>query len=174
MGPGPDFTADAITLGIQDFINQEGTRIPSSSDSPKYWRQAFVVLTRDFSQVQTFVNDVDSLRRRWKNDFAEATRGLGNIDTFLSTTFRLTHIPNMVGVAAYYAENDQNQHAFGAATNGRVDELWWNQSLGELGAFTQWHAQAIDNSAYTRPHWKGTVVKDTPGEIVGIAGYFSP
>jgi hypothetical protein len=171
-GSTTDFTANAITLSIQEFINQEGVRIPPSSDSPKYWRQAFVVLTKDISQVQAFVNDVDSLRRRWKNDFVEATSGLGNIDTFLSTLFRLTHIDNIVGVAGYYAENDEHQHAI-VATNNKVNEIWWNPSLGEQGALTQWHAQAIENSAFTPPHWEGTLVKDTPGTIVSVAGYYS-
>jgi hypothetical protein len=171
-GSFTDFTANPVTLNVQDFINHEGVRIPSSSDSPKYWREAFVVLTSDINQVQTFVNTVDSLRIRWKNDFIEATEGLGKIDTFLSTLFRLTHISNIVAVGAYYADIDQHQHAL-VATSNKVSELWWSSFHGEQGALTQWHANNIKDSAFTLPHWEGVLIDDTPGNIVAIAGYYS-
>ena len=48
-----------------------------------------------------------------------------------------------------------------------------NTSLGEQGVLTQWHAIAINDSAFTPPHWEGIVIEDTPGGVVGIAGYYA-
>lgn len=82
-GSTTDFTATPVRLNVQHFIAQEGNRIPTVAAAPKYWRQAFIVLTRDIHRVATLVETVDLLRQRWERDFVEATKGLGRVDTVL-------------------------------------------------------------------------------------------
>ncbi len=78
-----DFTATPVRLNINNFIAQEGPRMPTVGISPKYWRQAFILLTKDIHKVHELVDTVDFLRLRWEQDFMEATKGLGRIDTVL-------------------------------------------------------------------------------------------
>jgi hypothetical protein len=78
-----DFTATPVRLNVQNFIAQEGPRIPAVSAAPKYWRQAFIVLTKDIHRVHDLVETADQLRLRWERDFMEATKLLGRIDTVL-------------------------------------------------------------------------------------------
>jgi hypothetical protein len=82
-GSATDFTATPVRLNIQNFIAQEGPRIPNVAAAPKYWRQAFIMLTNDIYRVHDLVDTVDFLRLRWERDFMEATKGLGRIDTVL-------------------------------------------------------------------------------------------
>lgn len=82
-GSTTTFTATPVRLNVQNFIAQEGPRIPNVSVSPKYWRQAFIVLTKDIHKVHDLVDTVDFLRLRWERDFTEMTKGLGRIDTVL-------------------------------------------------------------------------------------------
>jgi hypothetical protein len=84
-GSTTDFTATPVRLNVQNFIAQEGSRTPSVTAAPKYWRQAFIVLTNDIHRVHDLVDTVDFLRLRWEQDFAEATKGLGRIDTVLDS-----------------------------------------------------------------------------------------
>ena len=71
------------------------------------------------------------------------------------------------------ADNDSDQDVIVSNTRNKVYEIWLNTSLGEQGVLTQWHAIAINDSAFTPPHWEGIVIEDTPGGVVGIAGYYS-
>jgi hypothetical protein len=82
-GSTTDFTATPVRLNVQNFIAQEGPRIPTAATAPKYWRQAFIVLTKDIHKVADLVETVDFLRLRWERDFMEATKLLGRIDTVL-------------------------------------------------------------------------------------------
>ena len=82
-GSSTDFTATPVRLNLQNFVSQEGARTPSVSTAPKYWREAFIVLTGDIHRVHDLVDAVDLLRQRWERDFREATKGLGQIDTVL-------------------------------------------------------------------------------------------
>jgi hypothetical protein len=82
-GSTTDFTATPVRLNIQNFIAQEGPRVPSVAASPKYWREAFIVLTKDIHKAHDLVDTVDFLRLRWERDFMEATKGLGRVDTVL-------------------------------------------------------------------------------------------
>jgi hypothetical protein len=82
-GSTTTFTATPARINIQNFIAQEGPRIPAVATAPKYWRQAFIVLTKDIHKVHDLVDTVDFLRLRWEQDFPEMTKGLGRIDTVL-------------------------------------------------------------------------------------------
>lgn len=82
-GSTTTFTATPARLNIQNFIAQEGPRIPNVASAPKYWRQAFIVLTKDIHKVHDLVDTTDFLRLRWERDFMEATKDLGRVDTVL-------------------------------------------------------------------------------------------
>ena len=82
-GSTTTFTATPARLNIQNFIAQEGPRIPGAAAAPKYWRQAFIVLTKDIHKVHDLVDTIDFLRLRWELDFPGMTKGLGRIDTVL-------------------------------------------------------------------------------------------
>lgn len=82
-GSSTDFTATPARVNIQHVIAQEGPRVPAASSSPKHWREAFIVLTRNIHGVHDLVETVDTLRLRWERDFSEATKYLGRIDTVL-------------------------------------------------------------------------------------------
>ena len=82
-GSTTDFTATPVRLNIQNFIAQEGPRVPNVAAAPKYWREAFIVLTNDVHRVHDLVDTADFLRLRWERDFMEATKGLGRLDTVL-------------------------------------------------------------------------------------------
>lgn len=82
-GSTTDFTATPVRLNMQNFTAQEGARIPGVGTAPKYWRQAFIVLTKDIHRVHDLVETVDFLRQRWETDFYQMTKGLGRIDAVL-------------------------------------------------------------------------------------------
>lgn len=82
-GSTTTFTATPVRLNVQNFIAQEGPRIPSAATAPKFWRQAFIVLTKDIHKVHDLVDTTDFLRLRWEKDFFEMTKNLGRVDTVL-------------------------------------------------------------------------------------------
>ena len=82
-GSTTDFAATPVRLNIQNFIAQEGSRAPNVAAAPKSWREAFIVLTNDIHRVHDLADTVDFLRLRWEQDFMEATKGLGRLDTVL-------------------------------------------------------------------------------------------
>ena len=77
------FSGDKKPLSTQNFTLAEGTRVPDVAASQKSFKNAFVVLTGDANASRGLVNTVDSLRTRFQDDFYQATRGLGEIDTRL-------------------------------------------------------------------------------------------
>jgi len=85
---GNQFSADKKSLSVQDFINAEGPRIPDVTDSQKTFKNAFVVLTGNAEASKGLVSTVDSLRVRFENDFLEATRNIGEVDTRLRVPSR--------------------------------------------------------------------------------------
>lgn len=82
-GTTDQVTATPVRLNVGHFIAQEGGRTPSVSTAPKFWREAFIVLTNDIHRVHDLVDGVDGLRQRWEGDFLAATKGLGRVDTVL-------------------------------------------------------------------------------------------
>ncbi|MBL9137783.1 MAG: hypothetical protein JNK85_18075 [Verrucomicrobiales bacterium] len=78
-----DFSATPVRLNIKDFIAQEGPRVPAFADAPKQWRQAFIVLTLDIHKVHDLADKTDAARYRWEQEFRNATKGRGQVDTLL-------------------------------------------------------------------------------------------
>ena len=77
------YSANKKLLTTQNIIWSEGPRIPDVATSQKLFKNAFVVLTGDMERVHDLVDQVDGLRLRFENDFYEATKTLGRVDTTL-------------------------------------------------------------------------------------------
>ncbi len=84
------------TLNIQNITWAEGERVPSVTTSQKLIKNAFVVLTGDMDKVHDLVDRVDFLRLRFEEDFYEATKNLGRIDTTLGPLRGVELTPSQV------------------------------------------------------------------------------
>ena len=80
---GNSYSADKKPLDVHDIIRAEGERTPSAADSQRIFKNAFVVLTGNIENAHDLVDMVDGLRRRFENDYFQATKTLGRIDTSL-------------------------------------------------------------------------------------------
>lgn len=80
---GNVYTADKKLLTGQNIVWAEGNRDPSYADSKKLFKHAFVVLTGDMDEVHDLADRVDFHRLRYEDDFHEATKTLGQVDTTL-------------------------------------------------------------------------------------------
>jgi len=122
-GSATDFTATPVRLNIQNFIAQEGPRIPNVATAPKYWREAFIVLTNDIHIVHDLVDTVDDLRLRWEKDFIQATKGLGYMDTVLD--FRPGRItPSQIAELTSGGYTNLHRHLVGANDLQVVSTQW--------------------------------------------------
>ncbi len=80
---GNVYSADKKRLTTQNIIWAEGGRVPSVSTSQKLFKNAFVVITGDMEKVHDLVDQVDSLRLRFEDDFYDSTKNLARVDTTL-------------------------------------------------------------------------------------------
>jgi hypothetical protein len=70
-------------LDIQNIVWAEGVRVPAAATAQKLIKTGFVVLTDDMDKVHDLVDQVDFLRLRFEEDYYEATKTLGRVDTTL-------------------------------------------------------------------------------------------
>jgi hypothetical protein len=68
------FSADVEEISIEQVIWSCGQRVPSESQSPKSFQQAFVVVSKDENQGTQFAKKVDEFMRRFEEAFGKATR----------------------------------------------------------------------------------------------------
>ena len=73
-----------VTLTVQNIVLANGKRRPSSEDSPKRFKIAFVLLTREARRAATRVRHVNRIRERFAQIFRKATGGRAEVDTRLS------------------------------------------------------------------------------------------
>ncbi len=126
---GANFTATPVRLNVNNFIAQEGTRSPNVFSAPKYWRHAFIVLTKNIHKANTLTDKIDFLRMRWEADFPQLTKGLGLIDTVLgSKSGRIT--PNQIDQLVGGGRTGLHQHVVGASQLQVVN----TQFVGTLNA----------------------------------------
>jgi MYXO-CTERM domain-containing protein len=85
-GGGSDITLPAtpLTFSLDDIISAEGPRVPSSDDSPKSFRMAFVVLVlSDDTFGDAEIAEVDSIRQSFEADWEEDVGYRADLDTTL-------------------------------------------------------------------------------------------
>lgn len=80
---GNVYSADKKLLTAQNIVWAEGNRNPSHANAQKQFKHAFIVLTGNMDKVHDLVDQVDFLRLRYQDDFHEATKTLGQVDTTL-------------------------------------------------------------------------------------------
>jgi hypothetical protein len=84
---GVTFNGTRRNVLINDVIEVMGRRQPSSADSPKGIRQAFLfVVGRGRTADATVVAKIDRIRRAWETFFVQATDGRGSAETRLLPT----------------------------------------------------------------------------------------
>ncbi len=77
---GVSFSGDRVDVGIDQVIAALGPRIPSSAESPKSFRVAFVLLTADGRPPSPgSLPKLKRIRGRWLEFFSESTRGRGAV-----------------------------------------------------------------------------------------------
>lgn len=80
---GVTFNGTRRDVLIQDVVAIEGPRLPSSLDSPKVHRQAFLYVVAAPAVDRNQVAKVDVIRRSWETFFGNATSGRGRAETRL-------------------------------------------------------------------------------------------
>jgi hypothetical protein len=75
------FTATKKLLRVENFVWANGARVPGVATSQKQFKNAFVLLTKDFDRSHDLADRIDTLRRRFTADFRAATQGLMDVDT---------------------------------------------------------------------------------------------
>ncbi len=94
---GVTFSGTRRNLTVNDIIAAEGPRIPDASDSPKVFRQAFVLLVRrGTTPLPAEVEKLDSIRRRWQDFYRQATDSRGTAQTTLTS---LPLVPSITQVS---------------------------------------------------------------------------
>jgi hypothetical protein len=78
---GNMFTATKKLLRVENFVWANGARVPGVATSQKQFKNAFVLLTKDFDRSHDLADRIDTLRRRFADDFRSATQGLTDVDT---------------------------------------------------------------------------------------------
>ena len=79
-GTRVDLTVDNIAL-----VPAQGWRNPTAANSPRSFRQAFVVLTKQLAAGQVLAATVDAARLAHATDFRASTRSRSVLDTYLYT-----------------------------------------------------------------------------------------
>lgn len=83
---GNTYTANQKLLNVHNVELANGLRTPTAATSQKLFKTAFVVVTKDHDESHDFIVEVDRLRQRFEQDFREATKWLGRVDTTIGET----------------------------------------------------------------------------------------
>ena len=82
---GVTFSGTRRDVLINDAIEVMGARRPSSADSPRVFRQAFVfVVGRGRTAAPAAISKIDRIRRAWEPFFARAVDNRGRVETRLN------------------------------------------------------------------------------------------
>ena len=82
---GVTFSGTRRDLLINDVIEVMGARQPSSANSPRVFRQAFLfVVGRGRTAAPAAIAKIDRIRRAWEPFFARAVDNRGRVETRLS------------------------------------------------------------------------------------------
>lgn len=88
-GPRPNTTVSGTrqNVTINQIIQANGARIPDSSQAPKQFRAAVILLVREGAQpTQASLNKVTRYRLAWESYFSQSTDFIATLDTSLAGT----------------------------------------------------------------------------------------
>jgi hypothetical protein len=77
------YTGTRTDLKVQNIAWAHGWRSPVAAESPRLFRQAFVVLTKQLEAGKALASNIDEYRKKHTDDFRSATRSLAVLDTYL-------------------------------------------------------------------------------------------
>lgn len=81
---GAQFSGTRVNVTIQQIIQAEGPRIPSSATSQKSFREAFIYFIKPgTTPAASQVAQVDKIRKMWQSYFKTAVNNKGSINTTL-------------------------------------------------------------------------------------------
>jgi hypothetical protein len=81
---GFTFSGTRVNVTLNDIIQAEGEREPSSADSQKIFKEAFVYLTQPGTNPSNErISHVETIRSQWVNFFRTKTKRKGKLDTNL-------------------------------------------------------------------------------------------
>ena len=80
---GQRFSAEKKQVQLQNIIFAEGDRRPTASEAQKLFKQAFVLLTRNYDLAASLGQTIDRFRQEYTAAFAEATNNLATVETTL-------------------------------------------------------------------------------------------
>jgi hypothetical protein len=77
------YTGTRVDLTAENIAFAHGWRNPTAANSPRLFRQAFVVLTKDLDAGKALAANVDRYRDSHTTEFRSATRSRAVLDTYL-------------------------------------------------------------------------------------------
>lgn len=138
---GITFSGTRRNLSINDIIAVEGPRIPTVAASPKVFKQAFILLVqRGTAPSNADVAKLERFRQRWQEFFAQATDGLGTVDTSLKTV-PLT--PTLSSVAPSFGPTAGNTPLYMFGNN------FQEGVIVRIGSATATNVQRVSSSLVT-------------------------
>jgi hypothetical protein len=82
----PDrYTGTPVNLMVQNVAWSHGWRTPTAANSPRSFRQAFIVLTKTLADGQTLAGSIDDHRIAHTTEFRSSTLSRSMLDTYLYT-----------------------------------------------------------------------------------------
>lgn len=78
------FRGTRVNVSISQVIQANGPRVPSSTTSPKTFREAFILFSKASAPRQVDLNKVNLIRNTWQSFFHAQTGNRGTLDTTLA------------------------------------------------------------------------------------------
>jgi len=135
---GTQTTGTQTFVTLQNIIDVEGRRDPDFADSPKIFRQAFILLTQQGVNVtQAQLDQIETYRVAWENYFAAKTQNRGAI---------VANLDNVVFVdrANTGREDGTLDHPFNTIVEGRNNSASGGTVVITAGRYPE-------NLTFTRP-----------------------
>lgn len=155
-------TGNTRNLTVQNIRWAEGDRIPNSNQSQKIFKAAFVVVTRDESNLDSmFVRKVELLRRQLNSYYSIATKRRACIDTSLwcGKTISNRGVIELALERDRITWSDEIYHGLGpipvkievgleTSIGGRPIISWSREETGDITTGIQQLSAQVDSSPY--------------------------
>ena len=80
---GKNVRGTRLGLNIDNIVLANGKRTPTAASSPKLFRNAYILLTKNAGKVNAFARKIDLVRKRYQTAFAAATGNRARVITTL-------------------------------------------------------------------------------------------
>lgn len=79
--PGVTFRGTRVDVNIQQIIQANGTRVPSTAQAQKKWKEAFILFTKSNTPAPKDLQKIERIRAAWTAFFHAQTGNRGTMDT---------------------------------------------------------------------------------------------